>query len=136
MGIASKGYDLSLPHSIYEYLNTLMLEQKKIETETFLDTIFNSQNNLFIMLSFDGSIKKVSSALVKLLDYSEEDILVLPIKHLLLKGNFGLNGKFNNYYFQNIIIKKNKSLLPIKWRLIPDVLEDAYIYIGWEIKPL
>lgn len=85
------------------------------------------------MISGSLFFNKVSTSFTDFLGYTREELLGTPLKSLIIKGDFPKQNKIDRYYFENKICCKDGTTKKIKWRLIPDVLEDNIVYVGWEV---
>ena len=125
-------YDLSLPFSINSYINSLL---QHVNNSTLPDNIFQDSKNHIVVISNTGHFKKTSNSFFNLLGYSDIELLSISVKGVVVEGDFIFDNKATSYYFTNTICGPNKKSKKVKWRLIPDVMEDAYVFVGWEIKP-
>ncbi len=126
-------FDLSLPHSIDSYIKELVHRAKHPGNVYISDDALMYSKNYIAILSKDGYFKNTSSSLAKVLKYSVEELHTIPIKNIIVDIDFTHFVKMTNFYFENTICCKNKSAIKIKWRLIPDALDDAYVIVGWKL---
>ncbi|CAN5383322.1 hypothetical protein BH10BAC1_BH10BAC1_21280 [soil metagenome] len=123
-------YDLSLPYSIHSYINSLL---QHVNSASLTDNVFENAKNCIVVVSETGYLKKTSASFSQLLNYTEAELLPIPVKHLLTEGTFVCNNRAAAYYFENTITCKSGKSKTFKWRLIPDVMEGCFVFIGWEI---
>lgn len=123
-------YDLGLPYSIHSYINSLL---QHVNNPSLTDNVFATSPNYLVVISEKGYFNKVSSSLIKLLGYSEVELLSISVNKLVVDGKFVLEDTARNYYFENTICSKGNIAKRFKWRLIPYITEGAYAFVGWEI---
>ena len=51
---------------------------------------------------------------------------------LLILGEFVLKSNSTTYYFDSVIKCKGGEYKKTTWRLIPNLLIDQFVFIGWE----
>lgn len=126
-------FDLSLPHSIDSYIKSLLHHTKNPGKVYIGDIVLEHSKNYIAILSKEGHFQNTSSSFAKLLGYSVEELRVIPLKDIIVNGDFTYLIKATAFYFENTICCKNKSTKKIKWRFIPDVIDDAAVFVGWVI---
>ena len=134
MEIGNQQFDITLPYSISSYLNDQLLKANNLYHLLLSEKAFANSKNFIIVLSAQGHLKKSSISFINMLGYSDEELLSMPFKNLVVDGNVFMQNKTGNYYFENTICCNNNTVKRIKWRLIPDVMEDCVVFVGWEIK--
>lgn len=117
--------------TIEEFIQQFLIDTGSIKT---IDLFMELSKNHIAILSEDGLFKKISSSLSSLLGYSEEELRSIPIKDLAVTGDFRLENKATNYYFENRICGKSNISKVIRWRLLPDVLDNVIVLVGWEVE--
>ena len=125
-------FDVSMPFSTNSYMNSLL---QHVNNSSLPNNIFEHSKNHLVVISKSGHFKKISSSFFNLLGYSDIELLSISVKETVVVGSFIFDNKSPNYYFTNTISSKNNKRKNMKWRLIPDVVEDAYVFVGWELKP-
>ena len=84
-----------------------------------------------MILSPEGKIKSVSNSFANLVGYSELEILTLQVEKLFAEGKFSVDLLPKHYYFKSCIVTKEKNSKKIVWRLLPDVLINSFVFIGY-----
>lgn len=133
MEAKKNNFNISLPHSINGYLNDLFQQSNNLYHILITNKAFENSKNFIVVISNEGYFKKISSSFIHSLGYSVEELHSIPIKELLSVGEFISKQNVVNYYFDNTICCKNNITKKIQWRLISDVIDDAMVFVGWEI---
>ena len=81
----------------------------------------------------------MSDSFYKASGYSKAELLSRPfIEFIVVNGSADPTAIYGsgdmNFYFKNSIACKGGKLLEVTWRSIPDVIDDAFLIVGWEIK--
>ena len=95
--------------------------------------IFQNSSNLILILSSDGHLQKMSNSLCSALGYSEDELISQQANKILILGKFVLNNNSSSYYFESLISCKGGINKKITWRLIPNLLINEFVYIGWPL---
>lgn len=126
-------FDLSLPHSIDSYIKSLVHHTKHPGKVYMSDSFIEESKNLIVVISKEGFFENASGSVKKLLGYSFEEIRTIPIKSILEEGDFNNSLKPTTFYFENTLNCKNKNTKRVKWRIVTDAFDDAFVFVGWEI---
>ncbi|MGM0458638.1 MAG: ATP-binding protein [Bacteroidota bacterium] len=108
-----------------------MASQKNAETAGQphdLELFFDHSADLLCIAGFDGYFKKVNSALVKELGYSNEELLENPIDEFIIPEDRNLTRSFRNSIkdgipllnFENRYVTKPGDVIWLSWTSIPD----------------
>ncbi len=122
-------------HSIYFERSYTSGSLKKSTCSDYFFTsteVLQNSQNFILILSQDGRLKNMSGSLSNVLGYSEDELLAGPVNNLLAQGQFVLNNQLSDYYFQSKFRCKGGDERTIVWRLIPDLLINAFVFVGWE----
>ena len=120
------------------YFDNLSIVRESVKKNICSDYFFNpseilqNSKNLVLILSGDGKPQKISRSLYSTLGYSEDELINLEANKLLILGEFVLNNNSTAYYFDSVITCKGGKFKNITWRLIPNLLIDQFVFIGWE----
>ncbi len=106
--------------TVFEKL-TLQIHQKQLTSQ--LDQLFKFAPDIICILGVDGYLKKVNPVGVKILEYSEEELLAAPITQFLFPGIEGKTSSeridFNsgkpNYCFENRFVTKTGKSIWLSW---------------------
>lgn len=109
------------------------LSRKKIEIE--LAQIFNSTPDMICLAGFDGYLKRINPAGLKLMGYSLEEMCSQPIvsfiheedKHLTKNKQKGLYTGRNIQNFENRYVTKQGEIVWLSWTATSD-LEQKIVY--------
>lgn len=93
--------------------------------------ILQNAQNFILILSGEGKLQKISQSLYSALGYSDNEIV--NSNAILILGKFVLNNNVSSYYFDSVVKCKGGINKKITWRLIPNLLIDEFVYIGWEV---
>lgn len=121
------------------YFNNLSVVRESVKRNACSDYFFNpseilqNSKNLILILSLDGKPQKISQSLYSTLGYSDDELMNSNANKLLILGEFMLNNNSTTYYFDSVIKCKGGINKKITWRLIPNLLIDQFVFIGWEI---
>ncbi len=95
--------------------------------------ILQNSQNFILILSSEGKPQKISNSLYSALGYSDDELVNSNANRLLILGEFVLNNNVSSYYFDSVIKCKGGINKKITWRLIPNLLINEFVYIGWEV---
>ena len=108
------------------------------------EKLFYESKNLIAIYGSDGYFKKVSDSLQQLLGYTEEELLTLPIRSLIIENDSSvrmkdivsvINKGTIGYYFEHIYSCKDGGVKWIRWRMVSDVNNELTFIVGWDITP-
>lgn len=121
------------------YFNNLSVVRESVKKNACSDYFFNpseilqDSKNLILVLSIDGKPQKFSKSLYSTLGYSDDELINSHANNLLIIGEFVLVNNSTTYYFDSVIKCKGGINKQITWRLIPNLLIDQFVFIGWEM---
>ncbi|MBL0328993.1 MAG: hypothetical protein IPP64_06165 [Bacteroidetes bacterium] len=127
----------NLPQSNSAFLENRFSPEHSRKNGIFADyfisstQLLNQANNFIMILSPEGRIKSVSNSFTNLVGYTELEILTLQMEKLFAEGAFSVELLPRYYYFNSCIVTKEKHSKKIVWRLLPDVLINSYVFIGY-----
>lgn len=116
--------DAPFVESLLENL-ALLVKQKQLTRQ--LDQLFNYAPDIICIVGTDGFFKKVNPVALKILEYSEEELLSFPITKFVFPGKDGKTSgekiDFNtgkpNYSFENRVVTKSGKTIWLSWTFTP-----------------
>lgn len=127
----------NLPQTNSAFRESRFSDGHRRKTAVFADyfisptQLLNQTNNFVMILSPEGKIKSVSSSFANLVGYSELEILTLQVEKLFSEGEFSIDLLPRHYYIKSCIVTKEKKSQKIIWRLLPDVLINSIVFMGY-----
>lgn len=95
--------------------------------------ILENSKNFILILSNEGKPQKISWSFYSALGYANDELINSSTNKLLILGEFALNNNSSSYYFDSVIKCKGGINKKITWRLIPNLLINEFVYIGWQL---
>lgn len=100
-----------------------------------LNRLFNLSGDLLCIAGFDGFFRKVNPAVIKLLGYTEEELLSRPINDFVFSEdkNVTINSRNTVHkgtpllHFENRYLTKEGEIVWLSWTSMPDV-EDGFVF--------
>lgn len=134
--------------NIFLYLLPPLLRIVMPEIENYLNTkayrtglFFDLSDDLLIIAGFDGYFKKVNSAVIKVLEYTEEEIYSRPINSFIHPDDIAITSKNRENikmgktlrHFENRYITKSGETVWLSWTSTPLVGSDLVYAIAKNI---
>jgi hypothetical protein len=111
----------------------LLLASNELDPMLLLYQLQHAKNYLLIV-SPEGNLIKASTSFIHSFAYAEHELLSIPLTELLINGTLVNSKRVTSYYFKTSMRCKNQVSKMVTWRLIPDVLTNSFVYLGWEEK--
>jgi PAS domain S-box-containing protein len=116
--------DASLVEVLLDNL-ALLVKQKQLTRQ--LDQLFKYAPDIICIVGTDGFFKKVNPVALKILEYSEDELLSFPITTFLFPGKDGKTSSekidFNtgkpNYSFENRVVTQSGKTIWLSWTFTP-----------------
>ncbi|MBF2709055.1 PAS domain S-box protein [Flavobacterium soyangense] len=114
---------------------------KKELLMTNLDFYFKESSDLVCIAGTDGFYKEINPAFIKILGYTKEELLSLPITTFICPDDKEKSEKeietlslgINSLNFENRLIKKNGEIVFIQWTTSVDAAKEIIYAIGRDI---
>ncbi|MEJ7913718.1 MAG: PAS domain S-box protein [Chitinophagaceae bacterium] len=129
---------VSILEHVGSYIGT-EIRRKQLEQE--LHQVFSFAPDIIFVAGFDGYFKKINPAATRLLQYSEEELLAVPISQFMhpddrtktVVEEIGLSGGDTTHYFENRYLTKSGTIKWLAWTLQPAFEEGLLFGVAKDI---
>lgn len=112
---------------INELLEKIAMHVKQKQLSRQLDQLFKYAPDIICIVGSDGYFKKVNPVALKMLEYTEEELLTFPISKFLFPGKDGKTSseKINfsagkpHYSFENRFVTRSGKTIWLSWTFTP-----------------
>lgn len=110
--------------------------QEKVQQPSFnLEHFFELSADLFCIAGYDGFFRKVNSSVSKLLGYSEEELMTVPIASFIHPDDRTITARYRDQllngepllHFENRYVTKTDDIVWLSWTSMP-VPEEKLVY--------